>query len=649
MFADYEGSSEDERIEMEGISETSRLVSSQKEPKVPTKHITLSNPSPPSNPHRMDDDRNGSFTNRGLELDLSSDTGGSSINCPVTEDSDDSGGGIPGQQRTTAFVVVLAGFSAIGGFLFGYDTGVVSGAMLLLRDEFYLSSLEQEAVVSVTIGAAFVAALFGGWLSDRFGRKACTIFASVVFTAGALVLGFAQNVTMLIVGRLTLGIGIGVASMTVPVYIAETAPSHLRGRLLTVNVLFITGGQFVASLLDGGFSYLQKDGWRYMLGLAGVPSLIQLIGFLFLPESPRYLMKKHREEEARQILQRVRGTKDVKAELDHIRENCRQDEEATKHVSGPTLLRMLKSSKMRRALVVGCGLQLFQQLSGINTVMYYSASIIKMTGITNQHTAIWLAAMTAGVNFVFTLVGVWLVERIGRKPLILSSLAGVIISLVVLAVGFQLDAYNSPPITFNQTLDNSSCSAYAVCESCIEDKGCGFCYSDTGGDPANGSCIAAAGDDSYSEVGRCSANATRDHGSMVWAYGYCPTPYSWIAIFGLALYLMFFAPGMGPMPWTINAEIYPLWARSTGNSMSAATNWLSNLLVSMSFLTLTETLTKYGTYWLFVGIASVAFVFFLVLLPETKGTRLEDVEELFAKPWCVCGETDKSRKANSTS
>ncbi|KAL8621780.1 hypothetical protein ACOMHN_016267 [Nucella lapillus] len=522
--------------------------------------------------------------------------------------------------------------------------------MLLLRDEFSLSSLEQELVVSVTILAAFVAALFGGFLSDRFGRRICTILASIIFTVGAVILGIAQNVAMLIAGRLTLGLGIGIASMTVPVYIAEVAPPHLRGRLLTINVLFITGGQFIASLLDGGFSYLQKDGWRYMLGLAGVPSLIQLTGFIFLPESPRFLMKKGSEDGARRVLVSLRGTSDVEKELQEIRETCRQDEEARKHSKKPTIIRMLQSGNMRRALVVGCGLQLFQQLSGINTVMYYSASIIKMAGITNQHTAIWLAAMTAGVNFVFTLVGVWLVERIGRKPLILASMAGVILSLIVLAVGFQLNAFNSPPITFNETLDNSTCFSYSSCESCIEDKSCGFCYPDASGDPVNGSCLAVSTkDDAFSRAGRCSVNSTAVPGGspMVWAYQYCPTPYSWMAIFGLALYLMFFAPGMGPMPWTINAEIYPLWARSTGNSMSAATNWIANLLVSMTFLTLTETLTKYGTYWLFVGIACLGFLFFLLLLPETKGKKLEEVEELFAKPWCSGGHKDRTLSVQS--
>ncbi|XP_005112683.2 proton myo-inositol cotransporter [Aplysia californica] len=535
-------------------------------------------------------------------------------------------------RKSTPYVWLLASFSAVGGFLFGYDTGVVSGAMLLLRDEFSLSSFWQEVIVSVTIGAAFLAALAGGPLNDMFGRKIVTILASFVFTVGALVLGAASNISMLVAGRAILGVGIGFASMTVPVYIAECAPAHVRGRMVTVNTLFITGGQCVASVIDGGFSYVRPDGWRYMLGLAALPSLVQLCGFLFLPESPRWLLRKERDAEARSVLVKLRGTQEVDSEIAEIKEMLGAE---TAGQGRATLVRMLSTPPVRRALVVGCGLQLFQQFGGINTVMYYSATIIRMSGVSDEHTAIWLAAVTAAVNFLFTLVGVWLVEKIGRKRLLMGSMIGVIFSLAVMAVAFQLAAYNSPAISeFDHGHLNTSCSSYRWCESCIEDTHCGFCYSDTSGS-INGTCVSThPSRNAHADFGRCE-NTTLPTG-QVWAYDYCPTPFSWLAVMGLVLYLMFFAPGMGPMPWTINSEIYPLWARSTGNSLSAATNWVANLLVSMTFLTLTETLTKYGTYWLFVCMSILGLAFFAKCLPETRGKRLEDVEELFAQPWSSC-------------
>ncbi|XP_046341100.2 proton myo-inositol cotransporter-like [Haliotis rufescens] len=552
------------------------------------------------------------------------------------------------QPKTTLFIWVLAFFSAIGGFLFGYDTGVVSGAMLLVKNDFSLTSVGEEVVVSVTIGSAFVAALCGGVLNDRFGRKSTTILASLVFTIGGVILGAAQNLAMLVTGRLILGIGIGLASMTVPMYIAECSPSHLRGRMVTLNVLFITGGQFVASVMDGAFSYVEKGGWRYMFGLAALPSLIQLIGFLFLPESPRWLMKKGYEEKAYAVLADIRGTEDVEEEIQVLRRVCEEDEELRRQQGDrSTIIRLLTTPSTRRAVIVGCGLQLFQQLTGINTIMYYSASVIKMSGISDQHEAIWLSAATSSCNFIFTIIGVWLVERIGRKKLLLGSLIGVILSLAFLAIGFQLAAFNSPRVTFTERGDNSSCSSFRWCEACIEDMSCGYCYSYGNNNTIEGSCVPtfSSSDTSHAALGPCNETDAQGH---IWADNFCPTSYAWMSTLGLGLYLMFFAPGMGPMPWTINSEIYPLWARSTGNSLSAATNWICNLLVSMTFLTMTETLTKYGTYWLFMGVAVLALIFFIIFLPETKGKSLEDVEKLFSKPWCSCG-TEHSHTINSNS
>ena len=204
-MADNDTSSGDESFEME-VSETTRLVSSPGEGAV----SPVRSPSKmSSSPRSTDGEGNRSFTNRAVDLDVDVNSI-NNLDADLSNQSDgESAKIIDDKQKTTPFVVLLAAFAAIGGFLFGYDTGVISGAMLLLRDEFSLTSLEQEMIVSVTIGAAFASALFGGFLSDRFGRKACTLFASFVFTAGAVVLAAAQNVPMLIAGRTTLGIGIG--------------------------------------------------------------------------------------------------------------------------------------------------------------------------------------------------------------------------------------------------------------------------------------------------------------------------------------------------------------------------------------------------------------------------------------------------------
>lgn len=537
----------------------------------------------------------------------------------------------PPSSSPQAFVLTLCVFSALGGFLFGYDTGVVSGAMLLLKQDMNLSALWQELLVSSTVAAAAVAALCGGPLNGTLGRRRCILLASAIFSLGGFVLSLAPNKEVLLVGRITVGLGIGIASMTVPVYIAEVSPPLHRGQLVTINTLFITGGQFVASVVDGAFSYV-SDGWRYMLGLSVVPALLQFVGFLFLPESPRWLLQKDRGLEALRVLQRIRGDQDVEEEHQTIRTSVEEERRQTGE-GGVVLFRMVSHAATRRALIVGCGLQMFQQLSGINTVMYYSATILQMSGVRDVNQAIWLSAVTSATNFVFTLMGVWLVERVGRRRLTLGSLLGTGLSLLVLALGFLLSAQNSPPVTVPVTDNSSVCSTYRVCERCMLDPSCGFCYRENRSSVLDSSCVAVdPGSTDCAAFGRC-MNRTLDSG-LVWAYNFCPSSSSWVVLLGLILYLAFFAPGMGPMPWTVNSEIYPLWARSTGNACSAGVNWTFNVLVSLTFLHVAQYLTYYGAFFLYSALVILALVFVLALLPETRGLRLEDMELLFSAPLC---------------
>ncbi|XP_030071744.1 proton myo-inositol cotransporter isoform X1 [Microcaecilia unicolor] len=547
---------------------------------------------------------------------------------------------------TPAFVYVVSVFSALGGFLFGYDTGVVSGAMLLLKKQMNLTALWQELVVSSTVGAAALSALLGGLLNGTCGRRPSILIASCFFTAGAVVLAAAGNKETLLAGRVVVGLGIGLASMTIPVYIAEAAPSHLRGRLVTINTLFITGGQFFAAVIDGAFSYLAKDGWRYMFGLSAVPSVIQFFGFLFLPESPRWLIQKGQTQKARRVLSQIRGNQTIDEEYDSIK-NSIDEEEKEVGTAGPVICRMLTYPPTRRALIVGCGLQMFQQLSGINTVMYYCATILQMSGMQDDTLAIWLSAVIALINFIFTLFGVWLVEKLGRRKLTIGSLAGTTIALIILALGFLLSAQVSPPVTLyprNSSSENSICTKYSDCNGCMLDPNCGFCYQANKSNIVESSCVPV--DKKFNvkaALGRCSNESKTEE--LFWAYNYCPTPYSWIALVSLIIYLVFFAPGMGPMPWTVNSEIYPLWARSTGNACSSGVNWIFNVLISLTFLHTAEYLTYYGAFFLYAGFAAVGLIFIYGCLPETKGKKLEEIESLFENKLCTCGasESDEGR------
>lgn len=546
----------------------------------------------------------------------------------------------------SAFIYLVTILSAIGGFLFGYDTGIVSGAMVFIRDKFELSDLWQEFIVSATILAAWLFSLIAGYLSNNFGRKCVILLASFVFTIGGFMMALAHNKELLLAGRFIVGAAIGLASMVIPVYIAEVAPVQIRGKLVTINACFITFGQFVASVIAGLFSSDHNHGWRWMLGLASVPSLIQLVCFAFMPESPRWLIQKGRYDDAYSSLAKFRSNTSAEligCEFDSIKTSCLDSQRVEKSAS---IGRILRTPSVLRALFVGSMLMMFQQLAGINTVMYYSATIIQMSGVHDKSLAVWLSALTASINFVFSFVGMFVVERLGRRLLTLSSLFGVVLALVILGFGFQLAENNSPPIKFHAADQDTSCSAAKTCGQCISSL-CGFCYfpdssvaSSEGNNfksiislvsNMNSTCLSYNQTDQFhpSHSSFC-ANGTI--GQTVWTTQWCPSDYSIMTLAGLMLYLFFFAPGMGPMPWTVNSEIYPLWARSFCYSVATSFNWFFNLLVSLTFLSLTKALTNHGAYYLYAGIAFIGWIMFFIFLPETKGKTLEQIECVFEYP-----------------
>jgi len=204
-----------------------------------------------------------------------------------------------GKQVASRFVILLSCTVSLGGLLFGYDTGIISGAILMIKKDFLLNELQVEWIIASTTAGAMVGAFLGGYLNDGLGRKPSTLTAALLFIISSLTMSLAPNFTTLLLGRIIAGLGVGLASMTVPLYIAEVSPPQYRGALVSSNILFVTGGQFVSYLIAAGFS-LVDEGWRYMLGLGLVPPVIQIIGMLFLPESPRYLVKRGKTEQAKE-------------------------------------------------------------------------------------------------------------------------------------------------------------------------------------------------------------------------------------------------------------------------------------------------------------------------------------------------------------
>jgi SP family galactose:H+ symporter-like MFS transporter len=335
-------------------------------------------------------------------------------------------GGELKRSGLTFFVYIAAAIAAIGGILFGYDTGVISGAILFIVKGFGLSStLEEVATSSVLIGA-ILGAIAGGFLADRIGRRFSIIGAAALFLAGTAVVVAAVDLPIFLVGRVLIGIAIGVASFVVPLYISEIAPAALRGGMVSFNQLFITIGILISYGIDYIFS--ASGNWRAMFAFGAVPATILLVGMFLLPSSPRWLVSHHQTDRATGVLQKIRGTRDVSEELDDIGRAVKVQKAGT--------WSDLLASTIRMPLIVGLGLAILQQFTGINTVIYYAPTIFQFAGF---HSATASIAATAGVgvvNVLATTAAVILVDRAGRRPLLLAGVGGMVVSLAVLGAGF---------------------------------------------------------------------------------------------------------------------------------------------------------------------------------------------------------------------
>ncbi len=327
------------------------------------------------------------------------------------------------------YVYIAAIFAAIGGLLFGYDTGVISGALIFIKRSFGLSIFQQElAVSSVLVGAAILA-ITGGSLSDRFGRRKMLLITSVIFIGGALVCAAAGSIEILILGRVVVGMGIGLASSVVPLYISEISPANARGWQVSLFQLAITVGILAAYVAD--YAFTPSAAWRWMLGLAVIPGGLLGAGMLFLPETPRFLARHGHFDLARAVLIKIRGTQDVEEEFQQIK-TASQESALRGHISDLLL------PALRPALIIGIGLAVFQQITGINTIIYYAPYIIRTAGISSIQGSILATAGIGTVNVVMTLVSMWLIDRVGRRPLLLTGIAGMIVSLGALGAIFHL-------------------------------------------------------------------------------------------------------------------------------------------------------------------------------------------------------------------
>ncbi len=439
--------------------------------------------------------------------------------------------------RGTRFVYISALFASLGGLLFGYDTGVISGALIFIKREFGLTTTAEEIVVSGVLFGATIGAIVGGKAADLFGRRRVLLVTAAIFGIGALASAAAPSPPILIVSRVILGLAIGLASTNVPVYLSEVAPPHARGWIVSLFQLAVTVGIVVAYLTD--YAFAGVEGWRWMLGLAVVPAIVFGAGMLFLPETPRWLISGGQHEVAHGVLVRIRGLADVKVEIEEIKASLAQQTESGRWAD-------LFGRRVRPALVVGIGLAIFQQITGINTVIYYAPKILQAAGFNSASGAILATAGVGVVNVGLTVVAMFLVDRAGRRPLLLAGITGMIVTLGVLGLSFRI---------------------------------------------------------------------SNPSGQL-----------AWIAVICLMGYVASFAISLGPIFWLLIAEIYPLRIRGLAEGTAATFNWGSNLIVSLTFLTLVERLGASSTFLLYASFSVMSWLFAYYLVPETKGRTLEEIE-----------------------
>lgn len=455
-------------------------------------------------------------------------------------------------------VIGLAVAGAVGGFLFGFDSSVVNGAVDAIRTDFSLGDALTGFAVAVALLGCAAGAVLAGRLADRFGRIPIMLVGSILFIASALGAGLASGVGELILWRVIGGLGIGIASVIAPAYIAEISPSAMRGRLASLQQLAIVVGIFAALLTDavlansaGGATeplWAGLAAWRWMFIAGAIPGVVYGLIALRLPESPRYLVISGQDAKARTVFERYWPGQDADAALGAIRTAIAKDEDAKR--SGT-----LTGGRfgLKPIVWIGIILSVFQQFVGINVIFYYSTELWSSVGFP-ESASFTISVVTGLVNILVTLVAIGLVDKLGRRPLLLAGSALMALSLGIMALAF-----------------------------------------------------------SQAQVGASGPSL--------------PGAWGPVALVAANLFVIGFGATWGPLVWVLLGEIFPNGIRAKALGVAAGAQWIANFVVTVTFPSLSafSLPLTYGLYALF---AALSFVFVLRVIPETKGTSLEDADTL---------------------
>jgi len=506
----------------------------------------------------------------------------------------------------TLYTSLVALVVALGGFLLGFDAGVVSGANPFYKEYFGLNDWALGWSVGCLTFGAMLGNAVAGPFADRFGRKSVLILAAIFYSVSAVTSALATDFAFFIVARMLGGVAVGLALLIAPIYIAEIAPPKLRGRFVSFNQLNIVIGLFVVFFSNyyilrlaenGVFSFLNTPNcWRWMLGIEAVPALLYFCLLFFVPRSPRWLAFKGRDEEALAVLRKVMTDEEAHLALKSIKAHNAKDQQ-----SKPKFTELF-SPKMRFVIMIGLGLAFFQQITGINDIFFYAPTVFEKTGI-SQNDAFLQTIIIGVVNLGFTVLALYLIDRFGRRPLLLIGSALMAACLFINAWCFHSAQY---------VLSAESMSELPA---------------------AMQSALAPQLDEVFSS--QTSFNeALENAGALEHADELLKSTMvmnAKLVLFAIIGYIAAFAISLGPVMWAMFSEIFPNRLRGLAISFVGFFNSIVSYSVQQVFPWELSTIGPAATFLIYGILAAGAFLFTLRFIPETKGKSLEELEGILMK------------------
>jgi SP family arabinose:H+ symporter-like MFS transporter len=513
-------------------------------------------------------------------------------------------------MNNKVYTIFISFIVALGGFLFGFDAGIISGVMSFAGPEFNLNVIQSGWVVSAPSFAAMFAMLFSGRLSDLIGRKKTLIFVAFLYAISAVFSAMATSYEMLYIARIIGGIAFGAALVLAPIYIAEISTAENRGKLVSLQQLNIVFGFFAAFLSNYFFNIYNttestfltdENVWRWMLGVELIPAVIYFVFLFFVPKSPRWLYLKGHFEEAKKVLTQIHGIERGGLEIATIERNIHVDKN-----KAPLKIKGLLKPSLRFILVVGLIVGVLQQITGINAVYFYATSIFKQTGI-GTDAAFSSGVLLSTISVIFTFVAIYLIDRMGRRPLLLIGTAGIAVSLLLCAYGFNQATYQLSKENINQFEFSDSQKLLPLADT-LYDSDVAF----------KNDVKAALGNKIYSKNdGAILEAATTINANLI--------------LIGILGFIACFAFSLGPVMWVLLSELYPIKYRGLAIGVIAFINSLISSLVQLVFPWELSNLGNALSFFLFGAVAFIGFFIMLKILPETKGKSLEELELEFVK------------------